>query len=153
MYSVHSLNSIVHYFNLLHIYNTHYSLKFIALEYCQTLLRYNTKSLKFGSKIAHFTNVRAVFASDPIQLLAGLLDVGVFDVYSQDLYARYLCSRDALGLKAEQPAGQARRATIGYLVYNPKTPSLAFSAFRTYVLHARNNRQVYCIDHSCMQDN
>ena len=29
------------------------------------------------------------------------------------LYARYLCSRDALGLKA----GQARRATIGYLVY------------------------------------
>ena len=26
------------------------------------------------------------------------------------LYARYLCSRDALG--------QARRATIGYLVYN-----------------------------------
>ena len=34
-----------------------------------------------------------------------------------DLYARYLCSRDALGLKAEQPAGQARRATIGYLVY------------------------------------
>ena len=34
-----------------------------------------------------------------------------------NLYARYLCSRDALGLKAEQPAGQARRATIGYLVY------------------------------------
>ena len=34
------------------------------------------------------------------------------------LYARYLCSRDALGLKAEQPAGQARRATIGYIVYN-----------------------------------
>ena len=33
------------------------------------------------------------------------------------LYARYLCSRDALGLKAEQPAGQARPATIGYLVY------------------------------------
>ena len=31
------------------------------------------------------------------------------------LYARYLCSRDALGLKAE-PVGQARRATIGYLV-------------------------------------
>ena len=30
------------------------------------------------------------------------------------LYARYLCSRDALGLK---PVGQARRATIGYLVY------------------------------------
>ena len=29
------------------------------------------------------------------------------------LYARYLCSHDALGLKA----GQARRATIGYLVY------------------------------------
>ena len=29
------------------------------------------------------------------------------------LYARYLCSRDALGLKA----GQARRATIGSLVY------------------------------------
>ena len=28
------------------------------------------------------------------------------------LYARYLCSRDAL-----QPVGQARRATIGYLVY------------------------------------
>ena len=55
------------------------------------------------------------------------------------LYARYLCSRNALGLKAYiaqsvgthysgcqlfrsvypmQPAGQARRATIGYLVYN-----------------------------------
>ena len=34
------------------------------------------------------------------------------------LYARYLCSRDALGLKAWQPVGQARRATIGYLVYN-----------------------------------
>ena len=32
------------------------------------------------------------------------------------LYARYLCSRDALDLKAE-PVGQARRATIGYLVY------------------------------------
>ena len=31
------------------------------------------------------------------------------------LYARYLCSRDALGLKAA--VGQARRATIGYLVY------------------------------------
>ena len=30
------------------------------------------------------------------------------------LYARYICSRDALGLK---PVGQARRATIGYLVY------------------------------------
>ena len=60
------------------------------------------------------------------------------------LYARYLCSRDALGLKAAarssaratigylvynllarrtrpmQPVGQARRATIGYLVYNGK---------------------------------
>ena len=35
------------------------------------------------------------------------------------LYARYLCSRDALGLKAKQPVGQARRATIGYLVYKP----------------------------------
>ena len=34
------------------------------------------------------------------------------------MQARYLCSRDALGLKAEQLAGQARRATIGYLVYN-----------------------------------
>ena len=33
------------------------------------------------------------------------------------LYARYLCSRDALGLKA----GQARRATIGYLVYKNRT--------------------------------
>ena len=33
------------------------------------------------------------------------------------MYARYLCSRDALGLKAEQPVGQARRATIGYLEY------------------------------------
>ena len=32
-----------------------------------------------------------------------------------DLYARYLC--DALGLKPMQPVGQARRATIGYLVY------------------------------------
>ena len=29
------------------------------------------------------------------------------------LYARYLCSRDALGLKARPSA----RATIGYLVY------------------------------------
>ena len=39
------------------------------------------------------------------------------------MYARYLCSRDALGLKAEpmQPLGQARDATIGYLVY--KTPN------------------------------
>ena len=36
------------------------------------------------------------------------------------MYARYLCSRDALGLKAEQPVGQARRATIGYLVYKIK---------------------------------
>ena len=33
---------------------------------------------------------------------------------TRELYARYLCSRDALGLKA---ADQARRATIGYLVY------------------------------------
>ena len=31
------------------------------------------------------------------------------------LYARYLCSRDALGLKAARPSA---RATIGYLVYN-----------------------------------
>ena len=31
------------------------------------------------------------------------------------LYARYLCSRDALGRPSA--AGQARRATIGYLVY------------------------------------
>ena len=38
--------------------------------------------------------------------------------YAIGLYARYLCSRDALGLKAEQPLGQAR-ATIGYLVYKP----------------------------------
>ena len=30
------------------------------------------------------------------------------------LYARYLCSRDALGLKAARPSA---RATIGYLVY------------------------------------
>ena len=30
------------------------------------------------------------------------------------------CMRDALGLTAEQPAGQARRATIGYLVYKTK---------------------------------
>ena len=31
------------------------------------------------------------------------------------LYARYFCPRNALGLKAEQqPAGQARRATIRY---------------------------------------
>ena len=37
-----------------------------------------------------------------------------------DLYARYLCSRDALGLKAEH-VGQARRATIGYLVYKNMT--------------------------------
>ena len=46
-----------------------------------------------------------------------------FDNYTvyKNLYARYLCSRDALGLKAKQPAGQARRATIGYLVYNTKT--------------------------------
>ena len=42
------------------------------------------------------------------------------------LYARYLCSRDALGLKAEpmQPVGQARRATIGYLVYNSRVLGL-----------------------------
>ena len=33
------------------------------------------------------------------------------------LHARYICSRDALGLKANQPAGQAWRAMIGYLVY------------------------------------
>ena len=32
------------------------------------------------------------------------------------LYARYLCSRDALGLKAARPSA---RATIGYLVYKP----------------------------------
>ena len=45
------------------------------------------------------------------------------------LYARYLCSRDALGLKAEQPVGQARRATIGYLVY---TIQLAATIFLTF---------------------
>ena len=38
-------------------------------------------------------------------------------LHTNPLYARYLCSRDALGLRAEQPVGQARRATIGYLVY------------------------------------
>ena len=32
--------------------------------------------------------------------------------------ARYLCSRYELGLKAKQPAGQVRRATIRYIVYN-----------------------------------
>ena len=31
-----------------------------------------------------------------------------------ELYARYLCSRDALGLKAARPSA---RATIGYIVY------------------------------------
>ena len=36
------------------------------------------------------------------------------------MYARYLCSRDALGLKAEQ----ARRATIGYLVYKLYTSNM-----------------------------
>ena len=46
------------------------------------------------------------------------------------LYARYLCSRDALGLKAEQPLGQARGATIGYLVYKLYTR-------HPYVLYAR----------------
>ena len=42
--------------------------------------------------------------------------------HAHSLYARYLCSRDALGLKAEQPVGQARRATIGYLVYKHTRP-------------------------------
>ena len=38
-------------------------------------------------------------------------------IQADELYVRYLCLCDALGLKAEQPVGQARRATIGYLVY------------------------------------
>ena len=46
------------------------------------------------------------------------------------LYARYLCSRDALGLKAKQPAGQARRATIGYLVYKDLYDSKRRITFR-----------------------
>ena len=42
-----------------------------------------------------------------------LTQTKIFWIQIASLYARYLCSRDALGLKA----GQARRATIGYLVY------------------------------------
>ena len=45
------------------------------------------------------------------------------------LYARYLCSRDALGLKAKQPVGQARRAAIGYLVYKVSVSVLSVSVF------------------------
>ena len=47
----------------------------------------------------------------------------------QVLYARYLCSRDALGLKA----GQARRATIGYLVYKSKFSFVEISGTRNRV--------------------
>ena len=36
-------------------------------------------------------------------------------IHPYSLYARYLCSRDALGLKAARPSA---RATIGYIVYN-----------------------------------
>ena len=44
------------------------------------------------------------------------------------MYARYLCSRDALGLKAEKPAARpSARATIGYLVYNRKYCKVYFS--------------------------
>ena len=54
-----------------------------------------------------------------IPLLARALGIKAKQARARDdrLYARYLCSRDALGLKAEQPVGQARRATIGYRVY------------------------------------
>ena len=38
------------------------------------------------------------------------------DIVSE-LYARCLCLLVALGINAEQPVGQARRAMIGYLVY------------------------------------
>ena len=57
-----------------------------------------------------YTTTRYPFAVDALGLAAAM-----FSLLrpSTSLYARYLCSPDALGLKA----GQARRATIGYLVY------------------------------------
>ena len=58
----------------------------------------------------------------PCFILVLILITGAKGLYSlvglitpRGLYARYLCSRDALGLKARPSA----RATIGYLVYNP----------------------------------
>ena len=52
------------------------------------------------------------------------------------LYARYLCSRDALSLK---PARPSARATIGYLVYNLKayaTTKTSASAAIGYLVYS-----------------
>ena len=56
----------------------------------------------------------------------------------QTLYARYLCSRYALGLKAER-ARPSARATIGYLVYKT-TPIIIrlWPSFEIIAMHRLN---------------
>ena len=102
-------------------------------------------------------------------------DITATPISAKSLYARYLCSRDALGLKAGRPSaardervsciqakslpkfwqnwgldqkslyarylcardalGQARRATIGYLVYNKNPGPFISQEFSRLIVH------------------
>ena len=77
------------------------------MESVVTALNWFKKNyLCFRKQMTKFNNVN----SDTECILFGVPQGSV-------LYARYLCSRDALGRKADAAARPSARATIGYLVY------------------------------------
>ena len=62
-----------------------------------------SRGLQLSSSLKNIVNHSSTFKS--------------FLIYNFWLYARYLCLRDALGLKAYAAARPSVRATIGYLIY------------------------------------
>ena len=72
-------------------------------------------------------------ASLPVELINKIKILIMGHIVGQviGLYAKYLCSRDALGLKAKQPAGQARdnRVSCIQVIGLTDVPSSHYSNF------------------------
>ena len=92
------------------------------------------------------TKILGIFWQESQVLIFSAVELNVLFwlVLALYLYARYLCSRDALGIKAEgRPVGQARRTTIGYLVYKRCTAWICIYVLKILRLYVTLTSALY----------